>query len=191
MANEQRTKFNFIKSLLNLKIEDIVNTPNKTVKVGSQSKTISEWCIETRLTLSNDVENIRKQLSNINLPNELLKCLPQFNELSRRVKQDTSINNTSLFQEKIFDAFVSGNVPVYWGAPDICDYIPKECFIDRREFQNHEKLYKFLKDMPEDQYLNYQESIKDFLENKSEEFSCNKFSSTISSKIIDVINNQI
>ena len=45
--------------------------------------------------------------------------------------------------------------------------------------------------MPENQYLNYQESIKDFLENKSEEFSCNKFSSTISSKIIDVTNNQI
>ena len=52
-------------------------------------------------------------------------------------------------------------------------------------------VYKFLKDMPEDQYLNYQESLKDFLENKSEEFSCHKFSSTISSKIIDVINNQI
>jgi len=93
--------------------------------------------------------------------------------------------------EKIFDAFVAGNVPVYWGAPDICDYIPKDCFIDRRDFQNHEKLYKYLKDMPENQYLNYQESIKDFLVNKSEEFSCNKFSSTIYSKIIDVINNQI
>ena len=93
--------------------------------------------------------------------------------------------------EKIFDAFVSGNVPVYWGAPDICDYIPKECFIDRREFQNHEKLYEYLKHMPESHYLNYQESIKDFLENKSEDFSCNKSSSIISSKIIDVIKNQI
>ena len=121
MANEQRTKFNFIKSLLNLKIEDIVNTPNKTVKVGSQSKTISEWCIETRLTLSNDVENIRKQLSNINLPNELLKCLPQFNELSRRVKQDTSINNTSLFQEKIFDAFVVSRM-----TPDLCMLLSRD-----------------------------------------------------------------
>ena len=93
--------------------------------------------------------------------------------------------------EKIFDAFVAGNVPIYWGAPDIHDYIPKGCFIDRREFQNHEKLHRYLKHMPETQYINYQECIKDFLENKSEEFSCNKFSSTISSKIINVINNQI
>ena len=93
--------------------------------------------------------------------------------------------------EKIFDAFVAGNVPVYWGAPNIHDYIQKDCFIDRRKFQNHEKLYKYLKEMPENQYLNYQENIKNFLENNSDEFSCNKFSSTISSKIIDVINNQI
>lgn len=91
--------------------------------------------------------------------------------------------------EKIFDAFVAGNVPVYWGAPDIFEYIPKDCFIDRRKFQNHKKLHEYLKDMPENQYLNYQENIKDFLKNKSAEFSCNKFSKTISSKIIDVINN--
>jgi len=34
-------------------------------------------------------------------------------------------------------------------------------------------------------------NIKDFLKNKSEEFSCNKFSDTICSKVIDVTNNQI
>jgi hypothetical protein len=91
--------------------------------------------------------------------------------------------------EKIFDAFVAGNIPIYWGAPDINDYVPKDCFIDRREFSNHQKLYEFIKKMPEDQYLNYQRRIKDFLENKSEKFSCDQFSNIISSKIIEVINN--
>ena len=92
--------------------------------------------------------------------------------------------------EKIFDAFVAGNVPIYWGAPDISNHIPMECFIDRREFSNHRKLYNFIKNMSEQQYMYYQEKIKDFLENNSDEFSCSKFAETISSKIIDVINNK-
>ena len=91
--------------------------------------------------------------------------------------------------EKIFDAFVAGNVPVYWGAEDIDNYIPKECFIDRRNFINHEKLYDFLKDMPEKQYINYQKNIKNFIENQSEEFSCKKFAEIISFKIVETINN--
>ena len=92
--------------------------------------------------------------------------------------------------EKIFDAFVAGNIPIYWGAPDINNYIPRECFINRCEFSNHKKLYEFLKNMSEDKYLNYQEHIKEFLDNQSEEFSCEKFSNIISTKVVDVINNQ-
>ncbi len=91
--------------------------------------------------------------------------------------------------EKIFDAFVAGNIPIYWGAPDIDNYIPKECFIDRRNFINHNELYKFIKNMSEKRYLNYQENIKYFLENKSEEFSCTRFANIISSKLNDEINN--
>ncbi len=91
--------------------------------------------------------------------------------------------------EKIFDAFVAGNVPVYWGASDIENYIPKECFIDRRDFNNHDQLYSLLKNMSEKKYLQYQHSIKDFLENKSELFSCKKFADVITSKIMEKINN--
>ena len=91
--------------------------------------------------------------------------------------------------EKIFDAFVAGNVPVYWGAEDIDKYIPKECFIDRRSFISHEKLYDFLKNMSEKQYINYQKNIKNFIENQSEEFSCKRFAEIISFKIVETINN--
>ena len=91
--------------------------------------------------------------------------------------------------EKIFDAFVTGNVPIYWGASDIENYVPKECFIDRRDFNNHEQLYSLLKNMSEDRYLDYQNSIKKFLENKSELFSCNKFADDIVSKIMKKIDN--
>lgn len=90
--------------------------------------------------------------------------------------------------EKIFDAFVAGNVPIYWGADDVNNYIPEECFIDRRNFINHEKLYNFLKNMPEEQYLNYQKCIKNFIENPSNEFTCKKFADTVSLKIIEIMN---
>ena len=91
--------------------------------------------------------------------------------------------------EKIFDAFVAGNVPIYWGASDIEKYVPKECFIDRRDFNNHKQLYDLLKNMSEDRYIDYQNSIKNFLENKSELFSCNKFADDIVSKIMKKIGN--
>ena len=89
--------------------------------------------------------------------------------------------------EKIFDAFVAGNVPVYWGASDINNYIPKNTFIDRRNFLDHKKLYEYIKNMPEQEFIDYQRNISDFLKNKSSNFSCEKFSHTIVSKINEFI----
>jgi len=66
--------------------------------------------------------------------------------------------------EKIFDSFKAGCVPVYWGAQNITDYVPKSCFIDRRDFANDEELYQFLKNMTEEEYGQYLNNIKYFLE---------------------------
>jgi alpha(1,3/1,4) fucosyltransferase len=66
--------------------------------------------------------------------------------------------------EKIFDAFAAGCVPIYWGAENITDYIPKGCFIDRRDFHGNEELYQFLKNMKEEKYRGYIRNIKCFLE---------------------------
>lgn len=68
--------------------------------------------------------------------------------------------------EKIFDSFVAGCVPVYWGAPNIEDYVPKNCFIDRRNFSNHEDLYKFLIGISGSQYAEYQSAILDYLQSE-------------------------
>lgn len=38
--------------------------------------------------------------------------------------------------EKIIDCFVAGVIPIYLGAPDVESHIPKEAFIDAREFKN-------------------------------------------------------
>src|SRR5262249_24492210 len=34
--------------------------------------------------------------------------------------------------EKIFDCFFAGTIPIYWGAPEIGECIPAQCFIDMR-----------------------------------------------------------
>lgn len=65
--------------------------------------------------------------------------------------------------ERIFDCFISKSVPVYCGAPDIGDYIPRECFIDRNSFSSYEDLYKFIRSMNYSAYLNYLEAIELFL----------------------------
>jgi len=65
--------------------------------------------------------------------------------------------------EKIFDCFFAGTVPVYLGAPNVCDYIPQNTFIDRRLFKNNNDLLEFLKNMPRDEYLSYQRNILNFL----------------------------
>ncbi len=49
--------------------------------------------------------------------------------------------------EKIFDALIAGTVPVYYGAPDICKFVPKECFIDASSFDSIEDLYNNLSNL--------------------------------------------
>ena len=66
--------------------------------------------------------------------------------------------------EKIFDCFHAGCVPIYWGADNIEAYVPKECFIDRRDFENEAALYVFLKQMNKDTYEQYQEHIRRYLQ---------------------------
>lgn len=47
--------------------------------------------------------------------------------------------------ENIFDCLLVGTVPVFLGPPDITDYVPAECFIDKRQFPDYEDLRRFLK----------------------------------------------
>jgi len=82
--------------------------------------------------------------------------------------------------EKIFDCFFSGCVPIYWGADNITTHIPKECFIDKRQFDSYENLYEYLVNMSNREYMKYLNSIERFLKSNL----CYQFSSSHYSKII-------
>jgi hypothetical protein len=65
--------------------------------------------------------------------------------------------------EKIFDCFFAGTVPVYWGAPDIEENVPKECFIDMRNFKDYNKLRLFLKLLTKSEIESYRENTRKYL----------------------------
>jgi hypothetical protein len=68
---------------------------------------------------------------------------------------------------KIFDSFAAGCVPIYWGAPDIAESIPRDCFIAREDFGSEQDLHAFLRDMPARIHAGYLERIRAFLSSQS------------------------
>ncbi len=66
--------------------------------------------------------------------------------------------------EKVFDCFAAGCVPVYWGAPEITDVIPAECFIDMRQFEGFHDLRDFLHRMTPTQVARHRDAARVFLE---------------------------
>ncbi len=65
--------------------------------------------------------------------------------------------------EKIFDCFVAGTVPVYWGADDVEQQIPQDCFIDMRRFEGYEDLRRFLKDLSPAHVHAYRTAAREFM----------------------------
>ena len=88
-------------------------------------------------------------------------------DLLKEYKFSYCIENAKGYQgyitEKIFHCFFALTIPVYLGCPNITNHIPKECFIDMRDFNSVKDIHFFLKNMPNDKFMNYQKSIKDFL----------------------------
>lgn len=68
--------------------------------------------------------------------------------------------------EKIFDCLKAKCVPIYWGALNIEKYIPKDCFIDFRDFGDYDKLLSFLVSIDENRYNRYIENIIKLLADK-------------------------
>ncbi|MDO8638393.1 MAG: glycosyltransferase family 10 [Candidatus Daviesbacteria bacterium] len=68
--------------------------------------------------------------------------------------------------EKIFDCFMAKCIPIYWGASDIEKYIPKDCFIDFRDFGNYGKLLSYLVSIDETKYNSYIKNVEALLSDK-------------------------
>lgn len=51
--------------------------------------------------------------------------------------------------EKIFDCFLAACIPIYYGAPDIEDFVPANTYIDFRKFNNMQDLEDYLNSFTE------------------------------------------
>lgn len=92
---------------------------------------------------------------------------------------------TGYITEKIFDCFNGKCVPIYLGAPNITDFIPSNCFINKNDFASYEELYKYIKDMPDEEYLEYLANVEKFLISpQAYKFSMNNFITTVLKEIL-------
>lgn len=65
--------------------------------------------------------------------------------------------------EKIFDCFYAGTIPLYWGATNIADLIPKEAYIDVRQFATWEQMHAALMCMSDQEIESMREAGRAFL----------------------------
>ncbi len=74
-----------------------------------------------------------------------------------------SMGIQGFISEKIFECFFCGTVPIYLGDPKVTDRIPDNTFIDPRKFKDNDHLYHYVKNLSEEDYLEYRNNIKQFL----------------------------
>lgn len=87
--------------------------------------------------------------------------------------------------EKLFDCWFAGCIPVYLGAPDISTFIPEGTYIDKRKFHDYEQLYRYLKNMSSEEYMNYLVAINSFINSEAiRPFSAEGFADLMISHLI-------
>lgn len=98
---------------------------------------------------------------------------------------ENTLGPDNYITEKIFDSLLSGCVPVYWGAENVLDYIPANCFIDRRLFKDMAAVHRYLQSITAEQHAGYQTNIANFLRSESgRQFSAENFVQTIASEVL-------
>lgn len=87
--------------------------------------------------------------------------------------------------EKIFDCLFAGCIPIYYGDPGITEKIPKECFIDARDYNSRDEIVSAMVSMTKDEWVNRQFAITSFLSSKSfESFTCETFVKNLTDVIL-------
>ncbi len=99
---------------------------------------------------------------------------------------DSITNQNGYISEKIFDAFNAKVIPIYWGADNVTDYIPKECFIDKRDFATYDELLAYISGMTVKEYDHRIQKIEEYL--KSNIYKATFSSDAVADQIIKFLN---
>jgi len=88
--------------------------------------------------------------------------------------------------EKIIDCFIAGVIPIYLGAPDIYDFIPKESFIDFREYADLDELNKYLAGFTEEAAYKMINTANFFLKSMDgRKYSYERFARNVLQMVVD------
>jgi hypothetical protein len=87
--------------------------------------------------------------------------------------------------EKIFHCFFCNVIPIYSGPPNVCKYIPENCYVDFNKFSSLRELCFFLKNMTKKKRIMYIRNKDNFLNSKKfDKFDINKNFSIVEKKLI-------
>jgi len=95
-----------------------------------------------------------------------------------------NVSEPGYITEKIFDCFMAGSIPIYWGASEVVSSFPRNTFIDMHGFDSYEDLYQYLDLMSDQEYQGYLDAIYKFLgSSEIYPWSAENFVSTIERSI--------
>ena len=83
---------------------------------------------------------------------------------------ENNVSQAGYISEKITDCFCARCVPVYYGSPGVEKLIPRECWIDARQFRDYAEMESFLVDMPQSRHAEYLSAIEDFMHSPALDF---------------------
>lgn len=89
--------------------------------------------------------------------------------------------------EKIFDCFYVGTIPIYLGDPSVETFIPKDAYIDMRDFDSYKSMLNYVNNLNKEDIQKMRMSARKFIETEFKEkypnFLLNLF------KNLDIVNN--
>lgn len=101
---------------------------------------------------------------------------------------ENSKNINGYISEKLFDCFLSGNVPIYSGAKNILKYIPKETFINLDKFDSLQKAHDFISSLDQKKIEKIKQNGYEFITGEK----AMQFTPKYNAKLIaDIIHNDL
>lgn len=89
--------------------------------------------------------------------------------------------------EKLFDAIISGCIPIYWRGPHMEDVIPDACFVDASKFRNPSALIEHCDGLGEKEVAAIQQNGRHFLEGHGRLFTHETYSDIVKAALVDGI----
>ena len=164
-------RFSCFNSMINKKsydeFKELKNSPKTKfcafMYSNQKAKARKVFCI--KLMDYKKVDCLGSVLNNTKLDKTETRYVSDWDDKAMNIYKDYKFviafeNSSSLgyISEKILLPLSVGSIPIYWGAPDVKDYINPECFINVNDFDSFEDCIEYVKKVDNDDEL-YQKYI--------------------------------